>query len=78
MFRLFKNRTANIKLGRWDTNKASVIEMRLADLANCDSCGICASTNNIHDSYLSIDDDIIFMEPDIVLNSTNINKHKQI
>ena len=75
MLRFLKRRAANIKLGRWDTNKTSVAEMRLADLANCDSCGTCGLSNcNKH--YLHIGDDVIVIEPDILLNSVPFNKHR--
>ena len=50
-----------LPLGRWQTDKAIADSMRLADLANYDSCGTCGlpQYKKPENEYLSIGDDVI-------------------
>jgi hypothetical protein len=62
MIRLFGRKPQKmLPLGRWQTDKAITDSMRLADLANHDSCGTCGipEYNPPKDKYLTVGDDVI-------------------
>ena len=60
MFRLFVRKSQKaLPLGRWQTDKALTDSMRLAALANYDSCGTCGIPEYETPKYLSVDDDVI-------------------
>ena len=62
MFRLLGRKPQKmLPLGRWQTDKAITDSMRLADLANYDSCGTCGIPDyeNPKGKFLTVDDDVI-------------------
>lgn len=70
----FLRKTSNkkIPLGRWSTDKGPKEMMRIADLANYDSCGTCGlpdiqpdiavEVSKVQEKYVSLEDDLIYME----------------
>lgn len=60
MFRIL-SKAKQTPLGRWKTDKPITVSMRLADLANYDSCGTCGipNYNSPPEKYISVADDVI-------------------
>lgn len=67
MFRLLGRKPQKaLQLGRWKTDKSTTVSMRLADLANYDSCGTCGLpdySEKVEESeeYIAVADDVIYI-----------------
>ena len=69
----------SLPLGRWNTDKAITVKMRLADLANYDSCGTCGIPESKPpvDKYIGIEDDVIDIGYMAAPGSFHVNTNKQ-
>tara|TARA_Y100000817_G_scaffold312948_1_gene307916 strand:- start:983 stop:1225 length:243 start_codon:yes stop_codon:yes gene_type:complete len=78
MFRLLKS-TKQLPLGRWKTDKSITVKMRLADLANYDSCGTCGIPNYDAppEKYLSVGDDVVDLGYNPLPGSFDLYKQKK-
>lgn len=67
-----------LPLGRWNTDKAITVQMRLADLANYDSCGTCGipESKPLADKYIGIEDDVINIGYMVAPGSFHVNPVK--
>lgn len=54
---MFRRAMKQLPLGRWQTDKTMRESMRLADLANYDSCGTCGMPEK--DTWIALEDDVI-------------------
>ena len=67
MFRLLGRKPQKaLQLGRWKTDKTTTASMRLADLANYDSCGTCglpdyAEKVEESEKYVAVADDVVYV-----------------
>lgn len=67
MFRLLGKKSQKaLPLGRWKTDKTIKTSMRLADLANYDSCGTCGLPDypeKVDNSgkYVAVADDVVYV-----------------
>ena len=78
MFRFFVKKQKSLPLGRWNTDKAITVKMRLADLANYDSCGTCGIPDSTtpNDKYIFIEDDVIDVGYIVGTGSFHVYKNK--
>ncbi len=80
MFRFF-TKGKKVPLGRWNTDKPITVSMRLADLANYDSCGTCGiprKKKSVPETFVAVADDVIDIGYNPLPGSFDIYKQKKL